>query len=163
MFNDKTYNAQNAAPKAYTPPADINVALLHTIIAVTALRDVLLKENEALEASKTAAFLELQDEKVEVARRYETLVNHLMDNGEKTKNADTKLKNQLQRLQGDFSAVCQKNLMLIERMKNATEKLGECIMKSARKTAEAATQFAYGSSGKMQKGNRATIGIEERA
>ena len=162
MFN-KTYDPQTAAPKAYTPPADINVALLHTIIAVTALRDVLLKENEALESSKTALFLELQDEKVEAARRYETLVNHLMDNGEKTKNADAKLKAQLQRLQGDFSAVCHKNLELIERMKSATEKLGECIMKSARKTAEAATQFAYGSSGKMQKGNRATIGVEERA
>ena len=50
-----------------------------------------------------------------------------------------------------------------ERMKSATEKLGECIMKSARKTAEAATQFAYGSSGKMQRGNRASIGLEERA
>ena len=70
MFNDKTYNPQTAAPKAYTPPADINVALLHTIIAVTALRDVLLKENDALEASKTAAFLELQDEFRAIALRY---------------------------------------------------------------------------------------------
>lgn len=162
MFN-KTLETQTTATKSYTPPADINVALLHTIIAVTALRDVLLKENEALEASKTAEFLDLQDEKVEVARRYEILVNHLMDNGAETKAADSKLKAQLQRLQGDFSAVCHRNLELIERMKNATEKLGECIMKSARKTAEAATQFAYGSSGKMQKGNRATIGVEERA
>lgn len=161
MFESKTYNPQTAA-KPYTPPADINVAILHTIIAVTALRDVLMKENEALAASKSALFLELQDEKVEAARRYEILVNHLMDNGEKTKSADQKLKDQLQRLQGDFSAVCQRNLELIERMKNATEKLGECIMRSARKTAEAATQFAYGSSGKMQKGNRATIGVEER-
>lgn len=163
MFNDKTYNPQAASPKPYTPPADINVALLHTIIAVTALRDVLLKENEALESSKTSLFLDLQDEKVEAARRYEILVNHLMDNGEKTKTADMKLRDQLQRLQGDFSKVCQRNLELIERMRNATEKLGECIIKSARKTAEAATQFAYGSSGKMQKGNKATIGLNERA
>lgn len=161
MFENKTYDPQTSA-KPYTPPADINVAILHTIIAVTALRDVLIKENEALAASKSALFLELQDAKVDAARRYEILVNHLMDNGEKTKAADQKLKDQLQRLQGDFSAVCQRNLELIERMKNATEKLGECIMRSARKTAEAATQFAYGSSGKMQKGNRATIGVEER-
>lgn len=161
MFENKTYDPQ-AAAKPYTPPADINVAILHTIIAVTALRDVLIKENEALEASKTSLFLELQDEKVDAARRYEILVSHLMDNGEKTKAADQKLKDQLQRLQGDFSAVCQRNLALIERMKNATERLGECIMRSARKTAEAATQFAYGSSGKMQKGTRATIGLEER-
>lgn len=163
MFNKTQDMPVTTSAKPYTPPADINVAILHTIIAVTALRDVLLKENEALEASKTKDFLALQDEKVEVARRYEILVNHLMDNGEKTKTADEKLKAQLQRLQGDFSTVCQRNLELIERMKTATEKLGECIMRSARKTAEAATQFAYGSSGKMQRGNRASIGLEERA
>lgn len=163
MFNKTQDMPAPASAKPYSPPADINVAILHTIIAVTALRDVLLKENEALEASKTHDFLALQDEKVEVARRYELLVNHLMDNGEKTKAADSKLKAQLQRLQGDFSTVCHRNLELIERMKNATEKLGECIMRSARKTAEAATQFAYGSSGKMQRGNRASIGVEERA
>ncbi len=160
MFNNKTYEPRE---KHYTVPADINVALLHTIIAVTALRDVILKENDALSHSKTAVFLELQDEKVEVARRYEMLVNNLMSRGEQTKKADAKLKSQLQRLQGDFSIACKRNLELIERMKTATGALSERIMKAARKSADAATQFAYGSSGKMQKGNRATIGVEERA
>ncbi len=160
MFNNKTFEPRE---KNYTVPADINVALLHTIIAVTALRDVLMKENDALAASNTVLFLELQDEKVEVARRYELLVNNLMSRGEQTKMADAKLKSQLQRLQGDFSNVCHRNLELIERMKNATGALSERIMKAARKSADAATQFAYGSSGKMQKGNRATIGVEERA
>ncbi len=159
-MQNKTYEARE---KLYTPPADVNVALLHTIIAVTALRDVLLKENDALEQSKTSLFLELQDEKVEVARRYEILVSNLMERGAEAKSADSKLKDQLQRLQGDFSKVCHKNLELIERMKNATEALGETIMKSARRTAENATQFAYGSSGKMQRGNKASIGLNERA
>ncbi|PZQ48477.1 MAG: hypothetical protein DI551_01630 [Micavibrio aeruginosavorus] len=159
MMN-KTYEPRE---KHYTPPADINVALLHTIIAVTALRDVLLKENEALENCKTSVFLELQDEKVEVARRYEILVNTLMDRGAETKAADKKLRDQLQRLQGDFSAVCHRNIELLERMKNATSQLSDRIMKSAHKAAETATQFAYGSSGKMQKGNKATIGLNERA
>lgn len=35
-----------------------------TIIAVTALRDVLLKEIDALKHSKTAMFMDLQDEKL---------------------------------------------------------------------------------------------------
>ncbi len=159
MFNKK----HEAREKHYTPPTDVNVAILHTIIAVTALRDVLLKETEALKNAKTALFLELQDEKVEVARRYEILVNNLMSRGAEVKKADAKLKEQLTRLQADFSKVSAENLDWIKRMESATRKLGETIMRSARKSAEKQTQFAYGASGKMQKGNKALIGVDERA
>ncbi len=149
--------------KNYRVPGDINVALLHTIIAVTALRDVLLKEIDALKSNKTAFFLELQDEKVEVARRYEMLISNLMERGSEIKNADKKLKEQLHRLQGDFGTVAEANRTQLERMSNATKKLGELIMRTARKSAETATQFAYGSSGKMARGNSASIGVNERA
>jgi hypothetical protein len=159
VFNKK----HEPQEKHYTAPADVNVAILHTIIAVTALRDVLLKETEALKNAKTSAFLELQDEKVEVARRYELLINNLMARGAEVKNADSKLKEQLNRLQSDFSSVSKENLAWIKRMENATKKLGDTIMRSARKSAESQTQFAYGSSGKMQKGNKALIGFDERA
>lgn len=159
MFNKKN----EVREKHYTPPTDVNVAILHTIIAVTALRDVLLKETEALKNAKTALFLDLQDEKVEVARRYEALVNNLMTRGAEVKKADAKLKEQLTRLQADFSKVSAENLDWIKRMESATKKLGETIMRSARKSAEKQTQFAYGSSGKMQKGNKALIGVDERA
>ena len=159
MFNKKN----EVREKHYTPPTDVNVAILHTIIAVTALRDVLLKETEALKNAKTALFLDLQDEKVEVARRYEALVNNLMTRGAEVKKADAKLKEQLTRLQADFSKVSAENLDWIKRMESATKKLGETIMRSARNSAEKQTQFAYGSSGKMQKGNKALIGVDERA
>jgi hypothetical protein len=167
MFNKQMAPQTQAttAPreKLYTVPADINVALLHTIIAVTALRDVLTKETEALKMTKSALFLELQDEMVEVARRYETLVNALMDRPGELKNADAKLKSQLQRLQADFNIVTNENLQWIERMRAATEKLGERIMKSARTSAERQTQFAYGASGKMQRGaSKVSIGTDER-
>lgn len=159
MFGKKA----DVREKHYTVPADINVALLHTIIAVTALRDVLLKEVDALQQTKTSLFLELQNEKVEVARRYETLVNDLMARGAELKKADPKLKSQLERLQGDFSKVAKDNIYWIERMKNATQRLGDTIMKSARKSAEDQTRFAYGASGKMQRGTKALIGLDERA
>lgn len=159
MFNKK----HEVREKHYTVPAEVNVALLHTIIAVTALRDVMQRETAALKECKTRLFLELQDEKVEVAKRYELLVNNLMDRGAEIKKADQKLKDQLQRLQGDFSKVAAENLQWIERMKGATEKLGETIMRSARRSAESQTQFAYGSSGKMQRGNKALIGVDEKA
>lgn len=147
----------------YTVPEDINVALLHTIIAVTALRDVMMKENEALEHTNTQAFMNMQDEKVEVARRYETLVNALMARKNEIKQADASLKEQLQRLQDSFGQVAKTNRERIERMRNATKMLGDRIMKNAREQAEKNNQFAYGASGKMQKGNKAYIGVDERA
>ncbi len=163
MFNRKQEIITQNAPGAYKAPTDVNVAILHTIIAVTALRDVLSKEIAALKETDTALFLDLQDEKVEAARRYEQLVNHLMDRGAEVKSADPKLKDRLQRLQGDFSAVAAENLNWIHRMENATKMLGETIMRAARKSIETQTQFAYGAGGKMQKGNKALIGLDERA
>ncbi len=160
MFGKKQ---ETPREKHYTVPADINVAILHTIIAVTALRDVLIKETATLKQCRPSLFLELQDEKVEVARRYELLVNALMARGAEIKAADPKLKEQLQRLQNDFSATAKENLEAISRMKETTAKLSDRIMKSARKSAESMTQFAYGASGKMQRGNKATIGVNERA
>lgn len=159
MFSKKAEIQENV----YTPPADVNVAILHTIIAVTALRDVLLKETDALKQSKTSLFLELQDEKVDAARRYELLVTNLMNRGAEIKSADPKLKEQLQRLQTDFSKVAAENVEWIERMKTATKRLGETIMKNARRALESQSQFAYGSSGVMQRGNKTLAGFDERA
>lgn len=147
----------------YKVPAEINVAILHTIIAVTALRDVMIKENEALERSSTRTFMQLQDEKVDAARRYETLVSALMSRASELKAADEKLKDQLQRLQVSFGEVAAKNKENIERMRNATQLLSERIMKSARDEAERMNQFAYGASGRMQRGTKALIGLDERA
>lgn len=147
----------------YTVPEDINVALLHTIIAVTALRDVMTKENDALEHSNTAAFMDIQEEKVEVARRYELLVNTLMSRKDEIKSADSKLKEQLQRLQDSFGETAKTNRESIERMRKATQMLSDRIMKSAREQVEKDSQFAYSASGKMQRGAKAYIGIDERA
>lgn len=162
MMKSKDNNF-SASAADYKVPADINVALLHTVIAVTALRDVMSKENEALERSSTRGFMDLQDEKVETARRYETLVSALMDRAIDLKGADEKLKDQLQRLQVSFGDVAAKNRENIERMRNATQLLSERIMKGAREEVERQNQFAYGSSGKMQRGTKALMGLDERA
>jgi len=150
-------------PEAQTQPAPaLNQLLKDLIIAVTALRDVLLKENDALAHSNSRAFIDMQEEKVTVARRYEMLMSSLLERDD-LKTADNALKNQLLSVEKDFTDVMQENLVRLERMKNATEKLGERIMKSARKSAESMTQFAYGAGGTMQRGNKATIGVSEQA
>jgi DNA-directed RNA polymerase beta' subunit len=157
----KTFGTKSAAASAANS-ATINNTLYDLIVTVTALRDVLLKENDALDHTNTRAFLEMQDEKVTVARRYESLMTALLAR-EDLKSADPKLKTQLLSIEEGFTTVMKENLIKIDRMKNATEKLGERIMKSARKSAESMTQFAYGASGTMQRGNKATIGVSEQA
>lgn len=157
----KTFGTKPAASSTANSAA-VNNALRELIVTVTALRDVLLKENDALDHSNTRAFLAMQDEKVTVARRYEALMTELLSR-EDIKSADPALKQQLLSIESGFTAVMKENLTKLDRMKGATEKLGERIMKSARKSAESMTQFAYGSGGTMQRGTKATIGVSEQA
>lgn len=155
----KTFGTKPAAPAA---AAHLNALLKDLIITITALRDVLLRENDALGHSNTRAFLDIQEEKVATARKYESLMVELMSR-EDIKNADPAIKKQLFSLEQGFTAVMKDNMVRIERMKSATEKLSERIMKSARKSAESMTQFAYGATGSMQKGNKASMGLSEQA
>lgn len=157
----KTFGTKRVTPQA--PAAgNINLLLKDLMITITALRDVLLKENDALAHTNTRAFLAVQDEKVSVARKYEALMTDLLSRDD-IKNADPQIKKQLLSLEQGFTEVMKDNLIRLDRMKSATEKLGDRIMKSARKSAESMTQFAYGSAGTMQKGTKATIGVSEQA
>lgn len=159
----KTFGTRPAAAPAAQPAQnDINIVLKDLIITVTALRDVLLRENDALDHTNSRAFMDIQDEKVAVARRYETLMTNLLDRTD-IKSADPKLKQQLLSLETGFSGVMKENMAKLERMKSATEKLGERIMKSARKSAESIGHFAYGAGGTMQRGVKSTIGVSEQA
>lgn len=157
----KTFGTKPASSPAANSAA-VNATMRELIVTITALRDVLLKENDALDHSNSRAFLAMQDEKVTVARRYEVLMSDLLSRDD-VKSADPALKQQLLSIEAGFTRVMKENLVKLDRMKNATEKLGERIMKSARKSAESMTQFAYGSGGTMQRGNKATIGVSEQA
>lgn len=159
----KPFGTKPAAIMAAVPDSKpINVLLKDLIVTITALRDVLLKENDALENTNSRAFMDIQDEKLTVARKYEVLMSDLLSRDD-IKNADPEIKKQLLTLEKGFTTVMQENFTRLDRMKRATEGLGERIMKSARKSAENMTQFAYGATGSMQKGNKATIGLSEQA
>jgi len=161
----KAFGTRPAPAKAAAlanPAQEINAMMRDLIVTVTALRDVLIRENDALDHSNSRAFLELQDEKVAIARRYETLMISLMENPD-IKFADPKLKQQLLSMEQGFSGVMKDNMKKLEHMRNATERLGERIMKSARKSADSLGQFAYGAAGTMQKGLKSTIGVSEQA
>ena len=96
----KTFGTKPAAPAA---AAQLNALLKDLIVTITALRDVLLRENDALGHSNTAAFMEIQEEKVATARKYEALMVELMSR-EDIRNADPAIKKQLFSLEQGFTA-----------------------------------------------------------
>jgi hypothetical protein len=159
-FGTKTAPSRPGLPAA---TSGINMALKDVITAITNLRDALIKENEALDHANSRAFMDLQDEKVACARRYEAAMNALLDHKDTVNQCDPRLKSILLSLEKGFAKVMADNLVKLERMKGATEKLGERIMRSARKSVETQTQFAYGSSGTMQRGVKASMGLSEQA
>lgn len=139
-----------------------NLMLKELIVTITALHDILVRENETLDLSNSRAFFDLQDEKLAVARKYEELMVALKSHQD-IASVDPKLKSQLLSMEDGFSSVMKTNMQKLERMKSSTEKLGDMIMKAARKSAETVGQFAYGAAGTMQKGVKSTIGISEQA
>ncbi len=153
--NDEAIGTDKSLP-------DINITLRQALTAVMDLSLILEQETAALKASQTSVFLELQDQKMAAAQKYEGLVSSLMSYGADIKNADPRLKERLQTMQSHFSVVLTENLKWMEQMKQATQRLGSRIMLGARKSLEKQTQGTYGSTGKMQNSGKAIIGLDER-
>lgn len=143
-------------------PQNPNAAMIEMMYIIDNFRTVMIRESEALERADAPAFLELQDEKLAVARQYERGISTLLDRKDELRAADPSLKNRLQAMQSGFHEATQRNLEGLERMRTGTQRLHEKIMMAARDTAINEQRFAYGSSGTMQGGGRASIGVSEK-
>lgn len=144
-------------------PDNPNAAMIEMMYIIDNFRGLMVREAEALESADARAFLELQDEKIEIGRRYETGMSDLLSRKEQIRAADPTLRQRLDAMQKNFHAVTERNLQGIERMKGGTQRLHEKIMLAARETAMNEKRFAYGANGAMQNSARASIGISEQA
>lgn len=143
-------------------PQNPNAAMIEMMYIIDNFRTVMVRESEALESADAPAFLELQDEKLTVARQYERGMSDLLDRKDEIRAADPTLHNRLQAMQNGFHEVTLRNLEGLERMRNGTQRLHEKIMLAARDSAMNEQRFAYGASGTMQGGGRASIGVSEK-
>ncbi len=146
-----------------TIPQNPNTAMLEMMQALDALRAVYDEENNALEASDTRRFMDLQERKIKAAHRYHETAAHVVDQREHLQAADPKIRRQLEEKHTDFAAMTQKNLAHIDRMNKTVKRLSERIVKSAR---DAALQdsASYSRRGTMYRNDRpVSTGINESA
>lgn len=152
----------HAAPLLSRDPA---IAMQEMMSTIDTIRDVYTRETDALTASNTKAFLELQDEKLQAARRYQQSVEELLNRGDEIRNVNPLTKKRLQEMQNEFSILTKKNIDALDRMQKTVGRLGETISQAARDAARKTRTFSYGQTGKVQEGSNRTVsmGISETA
>lgn len=156
-----TQQFEDIAVKAL--PGNANAAMIEMMYIIDNFRTLMLRETEVLESADARGFLDLQDEKLLIARQYQSGMSDLLNRKEQIRAADPSLRQRLETMQRSFHDVSQRNLSSLDRMKQGTQRLHERIMLAARDTALNETRFAYGSGGTLQNGGRASIGISEQA
>ena len=148
---------------ATTTAQNPNAAMLEMMQALDALRAVYDEENNALEASDTRRFMDLQDRKIQAAHRYHETAAQVVDQRENLSMANPEILRQLEERHTDFAAMTQKNLAHIDRMNKTVKRLSERIVKSAR---DAALQdsASYSRRGTMYRNDRpVSTGLNESA
>ncbi len=147
----------------FSLPRRANDAMTEMMMTIDRLRDSLIEETNALKEADTKKFIALQDNKINVARDYMDGITQIMARKDEIKKADPKLIDLLEQKRIEFAEVAHENHAAINRMQSGMKRLGERIMEAARETAKREEQIIYGSSGHMQSGSKATIGVNESA
>lgn len=150
---------------AFTLPADPDAALEHMILTIQQLKDVYIRETEALENAKSAEFLALQDEKFLVAQNYQGGIQQIMARQDEIRTGSVLLKNTLRKLQVEFSTLLERNLEALKRMNKTALRLGEKIRSAAMTEANKYRTLSYGETGHVQHDGRKMVsaGIIETA
>ena len=147
----------------YILPKDPNKAMQEMMGTIDRLRLSLVEETKALKQADTQKFMALQDKKIDVARDYLDGMVQLLERKDELKSADPTLKNRLEKMRIEFADTVHDNHASLDRMKNGMKRLGDRIMETARATVKKEEQLIYGSSGHMQAGLKASIGVNESA
>lgn len=140
-------------------------ALQEAIGHIMALQTIYRKENDVLSRADTNGFLALQNEKLEAAQLYQSSIKGLLTRKDEIKTASASLKNKLQVMQKDFSALTAENLVLVQRMRRCTDRLGETLMNAAREAVRRQRPLNYTADGRFEDNENKSVstGINETA
>ena len=150
---------------ARTYSAEPNRAMQEMMETIDSLRGIYIKENEALDAADTKAFLELQERKLEVARDYQSGIETILARKDQMKSVNPLLKNRLIQMQKNFSELTAKNMDSLKRMQKSTHRLGEVIMNAAKDAAKSQRSHVYGETGTLRGAEKKSVsmGLSETA
>ncbi len=142
---------------------DPNKAMQEMMFTIDRLRGVLVEETTALNDADTKRFMDMQDQKLDIARDYLEGMDQLIARKDEIKQADKTIIKRLEDVREDFGKTAHENHAAISRMKNGMKRLGDRIMETAREAAKKEQQFVYGANGCLQNATGGTIGVSESA
>lgn len=145
--------------------ADPNRAIQEMMETIDSVRTIVMKETESLETANTKAFLDIQQQKLEAARKYQNGIESMLERSSEMKHVNPLLKKRLVQMQQEFSTLTAKNLEALKRMQRSTERLGEVIMGAAKTAAKSQRTVAYGETGVITGAERKAVsmGVSETA
>lgn len=149
----------------YTLPANPDKAMQEMMNTIDALRSVYMEETQALEASDTNTFLDLQDRKFESARLYQRGIEEILARKDEMRGADPALKKRLEGMQADFSDLAATNMKALKRMQKTMNRLGDRVRSAAKDAVNKQRATSYGESGALHshEGRLLSTGISETA
>lgn len=128
---------------------DITLVMKDAAMSVQALSAICVEENKALANADTHWFSALQDQKMLVVDEFKNVMSIIMARKDEAKNADPALKEKLKTLYADFAEISQQNMNSINRMKDATERLGNVMRRATIKAAQHQRGYSYGEMGQL--------------
>ena len=120
---------------------------------------VLEKETVALKSFDIDTVDALQEEKRQIAKMYQTMVQDLMSHKEALGNLDLRSRENLVRQRTNFTLLLTENMRALEMMKDSAQRLAGKIMDVARQTVQEENQTNYSPKGKMQSFKSSTLSI----
>jgi hypothetical protein len=156
-------SAEQRAPREFLLSKDPNKAMQDMMDTIDALRQVFVKENEALANADTKRFLALQDEKVAAAKRYQKGSEQFLARREELKTANPDKLVAFEDLYESFSETTRENLTQLSRMKKGMSRLHDHVMKAARDSADK-DGVNYSAHGQLKSHTRSlSMGLNESA
>jgi acyl-CoA synthetase (NDP forming) len=148
----------------FSLPRDPEKALLETAQKIQRVMDVYVRETDALEKSDIKKFMSLQEEKLTVAKLYESAIGQILRRSEDMRSVRAEVKTMLRNLQDEFLVLARRNLEALERIKNSTNRLSKLIMSEAQKAAASSQSVNYTPRGEMSpRKSGLSIGVSQSA
>lgn len=155
----------NHPPKPLALSKDPRKAVHQMMAVIDTVKDVYIRETDALKRLDVKTFHAMQEEKMMAALSYQSGVQQMMQRREEIRKAAPDIRMELEEKHAEFTVLLDKNMKAIARAKHTMGRLMERIKEAAQDSVEKDYALSYGETGSMAKRKKQplTTGISEQA
>lgn len=145
--------------------SDTSKALDQVSSFMSKLCDFYTRENAVLRKADTQSFINLQSEKMILARNYQAVIEQMRERHDEIKNAPESKRVKVQEHQDIFQKLADENKDLLGKLEKGTERLRSRIVETVKTVAERKRVNSYSNSGHLMTNPRRPLstGLEETA